>query len=293
MALIRKASQRLLERATRPVSIVVLGPSGIGKTTLAQSLNPDNSLFIDLEGGDLALEDWTGDTINVREAALTFGIHPWVMSRYLCLLFGGPDPSSIHGDPYHQSEYESFKTTFLEWAVSEDPEFKLEKYTTIFVDSITVASRHSLGHAKIQPGAFSEKTGNPDTRAAYGIHGQDLVRWITHWQHAKVTIILVGILDEDKDEFGRKEWSAQIEGSKAGRELPGIFDVVLSYNEIDEVEDLGPARGGKRRLVTNKVNKWKYPAKDRSRTLEPLEEGNLEQVLTKIRAGKRLTEEAK
>lgn len=290
MGLIKKASQRLAERASRPVSIVVIGPSGIGKTTLAQSLNPADSLFIDLEGGTLALEDWGGDTIDVRKASVLFGIHPWVMSRYLCLLFGGPDPAAIPGDPYHSSEYEQFKATFLEWALSEDPDFKLEKYKTVFIDSITVASRHSLGWAKIQPSSFSEKTGNPDGRAAYGTHGQELVRWITHWQHAECTCILVGILDEDKDEFGRKEWSVQIEGSKAGRELPGIFDIVLSYNEIEDAEDLGPDRGGKRRLVTNKVNKWKYPAKDRSRTLEPLEEGNLEKVLAKVRAGKRLTD---
>jgi hypothetical protein len=48
----------------------------------------------------------------------------------------------------------------------------LDRYQTIFVDSITEIARLSFRYAEQQPEAFSERTGKKDTRGAYGLHGR-------------------------------------------------------------------------------------------------------------------------
>ena len=102
-------------------------------------------------------------------------------------------------------------------------------------------------------------------------------------QHAKKSIIVVGILDEDKDEFKRVSWSPQIEGGKTGRELPGIFDEVITLQNIT-IEGVPPYRA----FICTNPNPWGYPAKDRSGCLEMQEPPDLGALLAKIKAGKRL-----
>ena len=55
------AKQRMAER--KGVKLLMLGKSGIGKTTRLKDLDPNTTLFIDIEAGDLAVADWPGDTI--------------------------------------------------------------------------------------------------------------------------------------------------------------------------------------------------------------------------------------
>src|SRR3546814_19879986 len=73
------------------------------------------------------------------------------------------------------------------------------KYATLFVDSITVAARMSFAWSKRQPEAYSEKTGKPDTRGAYGLHGQEMVTWLTQLQHIpEKSVVVVGIRSEER-----------------------------------------------------------------------------------------------
>ena len=58
------ADQRLAER--RGVKGVLVGKSGIGKTSQLWTLKPSATLFFDLEAGDLAVEGWAGDTVRPR-----------------------------------------------------------------------------------------------------------------------------------------------------------------------------------------------------------------------------------
>jgi hypothetical protein len=163
-----------------------------------------------------------------------------------------------------------------------DPK-ELDQYDTVFVDSITVAARECFKWSQIQPEAMSERTGKPDMRGAYGLLGREMMRWITHLQHCSKSIIMVGILDRQEDELKRVMWEPQIDGSKTGRELPGVFDEVLTLSNL-KAEDGTLYRA----FVCREQNPYGFPAKDRSGCLDMVEEPNLGKVLAKIRAGKRV-----
>jgi hypothetical protein len=272
MIKIIKADDRL--KAVPKINIALFGPSGVGKTTQARTLDPKTTLFVDLEGGTLAIQDWPGDVLDVRAIAQQFNKYPWEIARALALYIGGHDPSDKDGT-YSKTQYDAVSKAFAA--------IDLSKYTTIFVDSITVASRECFKWSQVQPESLSEKTGKPDTRGAYGLLGREMIRWLTHLQHSPLSIIVVGILDQDVDDLKRISWSPQVEGSKTGRELPGIFDQVMTLQTF-KTED------GKlyRALVCQQHNEWGYPAKDRSGRLELLEAPDLGAIIKKIREGKRI-----
>ena len=147
----------------------------------------------------------------------------------------------------------------------------------VFVDSITVLSRLCLTWAKAQPQAFSDRTGKPDTRGAYGLLGTEMIAALTHLQHARdKNVIFVAILDERLDDFNRRVFVPQIEGSKTALELPGIVDEVVTLAELktDEGELY-------RAFVCQTLNPWGYPAKDRSGRLDLVEEPNLLKLIRK------------
>lgn len=259
-----KASERMAERGG--IKAVILGPSGIGKTTLLKTLNPQTTLFLDLEAGDLAVEGWLGDAIRPRT---------WDDCRTLAALIAGPNPALRPEQPYSQAHFDH--------ANRDGDAAAYEQYDTVFIDSITVAGRLCFQWAQGQPEAFSEKTGKPDTRGAYGLHGRELLAWLSQLQHCRnKNIVFVGILDAKEDDYGRAQWVAQIEGSKTGRELPGIVDQVITYQEL-QTEDGTKFRG----LVCTSPNAWGYPAKDRSGRLDMIEEPHLGKLFAKIKGGQR------
>jgi hypothetical protein len=60
-----------------------------------------------------------------------------------------------------------------------------------------------------QPQAYSEKTGKPDSRGAYGLMGQEMIGWPTHLQHTRrKNVWFVGILNEALDDFNRRVLAA-------------------------------------------------------------------------------------
>lgn len=109
----------------------------------------------------------------------------------------------------------------------------MARYSILFIDSITVAGRLCFQWCSGQPEAFSEKSGKPDLRGAYGLHGREMIAWLTQLQHTRNKHVwFVGILNETTDDFNRKVFVPQIDGSKTGLELPGIVDQVITMAEV-------------------------------------------------------------
>jgi hypothetical protein len=255
------ADQRLTE--PRGVKGTIFGKSGIGKTSLLWTLDAAATLFIDLEAGDLAIEGWPGDTVRPRT---------WTECRDLAVFIGGPNPALRDDQAYSGAHHAAVCERFGDSVA-------LDRYQTIFIDSITVAGRLCFQWCKGQPDAFSDKTGKPDIRGAYGLHGREMIAWLTHLQHTRAkNVWFVGILDEKLDDFNRRIFQPQIDGSKTGLELPGIVDEVLTMAELKD--DDGASY---RAFVCQTINAWNFPAKDRSGRLDPIEEPHLGRLMAKIR----------
>jgi hypothetical protein len=255
------ADQRLAE--PRGIKGTIFGKSGIGKTSLLWTLDPATTLFIDLEAGDLAIEGWSGDSVRPRT---------WAECRDFAVFIGGPNPALRDDQVYSEAHFAAVCERF------GDPA-SLDRYHTVFIDSITVAGRLCFQWCKGQPEAFSEKTGKTDVRGAYGLHGREMIAWLTHLQHTRAkNVWFVGILDEKLDDFNRRIFQPQIDGSKTGLELPGIVDEVLTMAEIKD--DSGTPY---RAFVCQTINQWNFPAKDRSGRLDLIEEPHLGRLMAKIR----------
>lgn len=262
-----------LSASENKTSLAVFGPPGVGKTTLIKTLPTDKAVCFDLEAGMKSVQDWHGPSIPIRS---------FPDFRDLVILIGGPDPAqhpgSYYGSDYHahvQREYaESGLETFL------------KDRSIIFVDSITDLTRQAMAYAKQQPEAFSDRTGKPDVRGAYGLLGREVIQALKHLQHARgKTVIFVGVLEKITDEFGASSWVPQMEGTKAGRELPGIVDQVLSMQLFGKDADGAwtlDEKSTDRRLVCQSGNPWGLPAKDRSGRLDMTEPPDLAALLAKI-----------
>lgn len=248
------------QRASGPrgVKALIVGPAGAGKTSLLRTLNTETTLFVDLEAGDLSVQDVPVDSVKPKT---------WEECRDIACLLGGPNHAFASTDPYSQAHFDSLSGV------------DASKYETLFVDSLTVASRICFRWCQQQPEAHN-KAGKQDLLGAYGLLGREMIRWATQLQHAPKNVVMVGILEQTKDEFGTKSWDLQIEGSKAGRELPGIVDEVLTLNFIPFEEGSTPIRA----FVCTQPNAWGYPAKDRSGKLEPFEKPDLGALISKITA---------
>lgn len=255
------ADERLKEK--RGIKGVIFGKSGIGKTSLLWTLDAQKTLFFDLEAGDLVVQGWEGDAIRPKT---------WQECRDFAVFIGGANPSLRDNQTFSQAHYDAVCEKY------GDPKI-LDQYDTIFIDSITVAGRLCFQWCKGQPQAFSDKTGKEDTRGAYGLHGQEMIAWLTHLQHTRdKNIWFVGILDEKLDDFNRKVFSPQIEGSKTGNELPGIFDQVITMAEIQASDG-----SSYRAFVNHHINPYGFDAKDRSGRLDLLEKPHLGELMTKIK----------
>lgn len=259
------AAERLAE--VRGPKILVAGPSGIGKTTLLRTVDPTRTLFVDLEAGDLAVQDVEVDQIRART---------WQECRDLACYLGGPNKALSADKPYSEAHYAAVVAEYGET-------LDLSKYDLYFLDSITVAARLCLTWAQQQPESFSEKTGAPNLIGAYGLLGREMLGWISQIQHAKEkAVVFVAILEAAVDDFKRVTWSIQIDGQKAGREIPGIVDEMLGMGLVKFGDDAEPTRAF---MCTPEASNYPgFMPKDRSGRLDPYEPPHLGKLLSKLTA---------
>jgi hypothetical protein len=252
------ASERMAEN--KGVKALIVGPAGVGKTSLLRTLDLKSTLFIDLEAGDLAVQDVKVDTLRPRT---------WEECQAVACFLGGPNPALPPTAVYSQAHYDAIA-----------PQFEgsnLGKYETYFLDSITVAGRLCFKWCEQQPDSVNDK-GKKNLLGTYGLMGREMIGWLTHLQHVRnKNVIFVGILEKQVDEFNTTHWELQVDGSKTGKELPGIVDQIATLQFVD-FGDGKPMRA----LVCNYGNQYGYPAKDRSGRLEPFEEPNLGKWLAKL-----------
>ncbi|ACI91939.1 conserved hypothetical protein [Afipia carboxidovorans OM5] len=266
------ADQRL-SAASNKTSLAIFGPSGVGKTSLLRTLPADHTVCLDLEAGMKSVQDWPGASIPIRS---------FVDFRDLAMLIGGPDPAADPNAWYSAQHHQHARSVYAGSGVEEF----LASKSIIFVDSITDLTRQAMVYAKQQPEAFSERTGKPDVRGAYGLLGREVIQALKHLQHAPgKTVIFVGVLEKVTDEFNVTIWQPQMEGSKAGRELPGIVDQVISlhlFSRDAEGSYVLDEKASERRLVCRAGNPYALPAKDRSGRLDLTEPPDLGALITKI-----------
>jgi hypothetical protein len=247
---------KLKSDGARGGKLLIVGPVGVGKTSLLRTLNLATTLFIDIEAGDLAVQDLDVDTYRPRT---------WPECRDLAAALAGANPAAPASSCYSAAHLDAVRDQFGD----------LSRYQTFFLDSITAVGRLCFAWSSQQPEAFSH--GKKDLRGAYGLHGRDMIGWLLHLQQARAAnVVLLGILETVVDEFKKKEERLQLEGGRTGRELPGIVDNVVTMNFLNFEGTLTRA------FVCTAPNIWNYPAKDRSGRLDQIEEPHLGKLFTKL-----------
>lgn len=240
------ADQRVRSAAVKGL---IFGQAGVGKTTLLKTLDPATTLCLDFEAGMLSVQNddqfgpaWRGDSIRVEN---------WPEAKAILQAF------------------------------QQKAEF-LAKYKTVFVDSLTFASKLCIAWCKQHPEAVT-KSGQPDIWAVYRLLSEEMIDWTKGWFYLPdVNIWMLGGLERKKIE-NVTEWIPLLDGLRLYAELPYIMDycfVMARFKATDGNTYTG--------IFTDPVTNPEYahvPVKYRSK-LDPIEQPHLGNITAKALAFK-------
>ena len=252
--------------ASKRGSVLIVGPTGCGKTSLLYTLPADSTLALDYEGGFKSVQTWPGHSIELRTFLDTADV---------VALITGPDPALPNTELLSVAHYEDVKKRY--------PDFDATSYENIFFDSVSELSYAAKRWSMQQPRAFTDR-GVADIRGAYGVLADAMLSLLRHLQHSQKNVFFVGKLMQDD----KGQYEPMLEGAKTGRELPYIVDQVVSMSFFDQVDGAwrhNPAGGQTRAFCCRAGNPFGLPAKERTMgNIEMIEEPHLGKLIAKINA---------
>ena len=148
------ADERLAEK--RGVKMLIVGPTGVGKTCLLRTLDPARTLFVDIEAGDLAVQDVPVDTVRVDD---------WPTARDLACRIGGPNPSFPPTACYSRGAFPSCRRRTRESRSLRAPSSSTASPLSVAFRSGTPSSSRRRSSAR----------GAKDIRSAYGLHAREML----------------------------------------------------------------------------------------------------------------------
>jgi AAA domain len=248
------------EREPKGTSIVLVGPSGIGKTFQISTLDPARTLLIDVDRGAQPLRNIPLDIVRPDG-------YPEIADLFSVI--GGPNASLPATSLYSESHHERVKGLI-----------DVDRYDTFVFDSISQIGRESYRYAEAYPES-PPRGGGKDTRATYGQHARQLIRGLQQVQRGAPNrvIIMTAVLESVNDNLNRSEWRIQLQGEQSSRELPSIVDQIICLQRVSFGDGKPPARA----FICQPDNPLNYSfTKDRSGALDPVEEPHLGRLIAKI-----------
>lgn len=274
MALRIVTAEERFKQMLAKVSILLLGPVKIGKTTQAMTLPAETTLFLDFEAGMKSIATWRGRSIPLRTLREAWDI--------ACLV-GGPDPAVGPHKPFSQAHYDSVMSAYGSL-------LDMKTVKNVFFDSASDLTHVARVAAEQNAQSFN-KHGVFDPRSMYGVLGRDMVDFFTHLQHAEgFNTIFVAKLDRHEDQLTGISYDIQMEGQQAARVLPGLVDLVVSMStfDFDAANNQWSHNWGKgehRAFCCHRINPFGLPAGGRFLgNIEMIEEPHLGKLIEKLNA---------
>jgi len=175
---------------------LILGLPGSGKTHLIKTLPAEETLFIDVEGGDMTIKGDSDVGISIRpqtmysksKDVLFQNQSTWENLRDIAVIFCGADINSKEKVKYKLDRYvpysqQHYDAVFQEWGEKMVNALK-NKIKYVYLDTITKAShlckRYTDAHA-----TSVTKNGAFDGMGSYGLTRAELDNFATLWKEAK------------------------------------------------------------------------------------------------------------
>lgn len=237
--------------ASGPIKLVIAGEPGVGKTSLAASIQRtlgEKVLVISAEAGLLSLAS-TGEDVDYIELQ--------------------------HKDGKPVSKTDRIKHLYEVLLHLATPEMKA-KYQWIFIDSITEIQQNMLDTLEANP----EFAGPKNTMKKFGELANKMMslcksfRDISHYN-----VVFSCLIKTETDADNQSQVRLGLVGSLAEK-LPALFDEIF-YMTV--TKDLDSEGRNVRKILTGRTDKISFP-KDRSGKLLKIESDNLGAIIKKIRS---------